>query len=647
MIRTLITCVGSGVGQSVVDSLYLNEKYYTIGCDASRNLYATSLCDEFVFMPYVEHSKYADHVLNLCIDYNIDILIPGHDFELLLYSKNIDKFHKKGIKVIVSEPDLIEVSRNKQHWYDYFFNLGCNIVPTLSVKEFKLNPIEDFYPSIVKPAAGSASQGIRIINNIQDLDGTNDDDIIQPYLFPEESDSNFTSIVKAVKNGKFIQKSEISIQLLFSSSSKFSGIFISKNTLKNGIPIFVDPIDPDNFSHMNEVMKFVPILESKKVKGPVNIQGRITEKGLFFFEMNMRFTGITGTRALLGFNEVDLLINNFLNLTYDKIENYAINKLGVRQVACSTISRPGIIDSNSTITILGGGSLIGQNFILNKLRDHKRINLIVRDQSIKKYKDIFSNTNIKLIGLNSSSLQQTLCNSDVFINFASALAYEKDELKFDAIRNIFSVVKKIMKGNIPFIINISSQSVYPQNINIKKAEDHELENISSYAFQKIIIEDYFNSVSEMYPNSTVLSLRLPRVISPRNIQQSGFFGKLIKQYKLGEKIEISNPQNNLNLIHIDDVINSIQFILDNKLKIHSNKVLNVSGVNLTLKDYCNKIKELIVSNGEFVFSKETLISNSSMIDGTKIEKLGFKPLKSLDDIIIELNENSLIKKTIL
>lgn len=644
MIRTLITCVGSGVGQSVVDSLYLNEKYYTIGCDASRNLYATSLCDEFVFMPYVEHSKYADHVLNLCIDYNIDILIPGHDFELLLYSKNIDKFHKKGIKVIVSEPDLIEVSRNKQHWYDYFFNLGCNIVPTLSVKEFKLNPIEDFYPSIVKPAAGSASQGISIANNFQDLERTNDDDIIQPYLFPEESDVNFTSIVKAVKNGKFIQKSEISIQLIFSDSSKLSGLFISKNTLKNGIPIFVDPIDLDNFSYIDEVMKFVPILESKKVKGPVNIQGRITKKGLFFFEMNMRFTGITGTRALLGFNEVDFLINNFLHSTNDKIENYSINKLGVRQVACSTISRSEILNINSTITILGGGSLIGQNFISKKLSDHKRINLIVRDQSIEKYKNIFSDTNIKLIGLNSNSLQQALCNTDVFINFASALAYEKDEFKFDAIRNIYSVVKKIMKGNIPFIINISSQSVYPQSLNIKKTEDHELENSSSYAFQKIIIEDYFNSVSEIYPNSTVLSLRLPRVISPRNIEQSGFFGRLIKQYKSGEKIKISNPQNNMNLIHIDEVINSIQFVLDNKLKIHSNKVLNVSGVNLSLKDYCNKVSELIVSNGEFVFSNETFISNSSMIDGTKIEKLGFKPLKGLDEIIIELNENFSVKK---
>src|SRR5690606_14939642 len=178
---------------------------------------------------------------------------------------------------------------------------------------------------------GSASQGISIINNIHELDGLNDDDIIQPYLFPEESDKNYDQIALAVKNGQFLQMSEISIQLIFNKDSNLSGIFISKNTLKNGVSVFVDPINPDKFQYLDEILKFVPILESHGVKGPVNIQGRITPNGLFFFEMNMRFTGITGNRALLGFNEVDFLVRDFLDLPTTELKNYALNKVGVRQ----------------------------------------------------------------------------------------------------------------------------------------------------------------------------------------------------------------------------------------------------------------------------------------------------------------------------
>src|SRR5690606_31961439 len=159
-----------------------------------------------------------------------------------------------------------------------------------------------------------------------------------------------------------------------------SGIFISKNTLKNGVPVFVDPINPDKFQYLDEILKFVPILESHGVKGPVNIQGRITPNGLFFFEMNMRFTGITGNRALLGFNEVDYLTLNFLGLESELI-GYSYNKVGVRQVACSTIIRQNKKQYKDTLTIIGGGSNIGKIFIQENRANFKSINLIVRNGS--------------------------------------------------------------------------------------------------------------------------------------------------------------------------------------------------------------------------------------------------------------------------
>src|SRR5690606_35584161 len=99
-------------------------------------------------------------------------------------------------------------------------------------------------------------------------------------------------------------------------------------------------------------------LEGRGVRGPVNIHGRITPKGLFFFEMNMRFTGITGNRALLGYNEVDYLLRDALGMPCE-LNNYSFNKVGVRQVACTTIPRQGKMQENETLTVLGGGSKVG------------------------------------------------------------------------------------------------------------------------------------------------------------------------------------------------------------------------------------------------------------------------------------------------
>src|SRR5690606_34063237 len=106
---------------------------------------------------------YIDHLIELCLKESVDLLIPGHDHELLLFSKEIHRFHEKNIEVIVSEPEVIDVSRDKLRWYEYFSKYGCRIVPTYAVKEFKKNPDLSIFPAIVKPAGGSASQGISIL----------------------------------------------------------------------------------------------------------------------------------------------------------------------------------------------------------------------------------------------------------------------------------------------------------------------------------------------------------------------------------------------------------------------------------------------------------------------------------------------------
>lgn len=644
MKTVLITCVGSGVGQSVVDSLKLVKGYKIIGADGTHNVYAKSFCHDFVISSNMTNDNYTDDIINICLEKKVDIVIPGHDQELLIFSKNINKFNSKNLKVLVSEPRIIEISRNKQIWHDFFVKNGCKIVPTYSLKDYISNPDKSFLPAIVKPAGGSASQGISIINNIEELKNLNEEDIIQPYLFPEKTDKNYDLIKKQVSKGKFVQMSEISIQLLFSTESKLKGIFISKNTLKNGVPIFIDPIDPKKFKYLNEILNFIPVLEINKVCGPVNLQGRITDKGLYFFEMNMRFTGITGNRALLGFNEVDYLIKNFLGIqNVNKLEGFSFNKLGVRQVACTTIPRLNISPSQSTITIFGGGSKIGRLFVDSIYNKFKKINLIVRKSSLSKYESLFDNKRIQFIEMESNDLQQVLCRTDFFVNFTSALAYEPDKLKFDAIRNVYKITEMLKHANIDVIINISSQSVYPQNENVKKNEDFPIQADTAYSFQKVIIEEFFENIAVNVPHSKVISLRLPRVINPQDIEYCGYFGKLVKQYLNNEQIIINYPNNNTNLIHVLDVIDAIEFVLNNKNNLSNYSVFNVSGNNESIKDYCFVIDSTCNSGGSFTYGEESLMNSSSMIDGTILEKLGWKRKYSTLSIVKQMIDSILLK----
>lgn len=644
MAKVLVTCVGSGVGQSIVDSLNLYKNHKIVGIDANRNVYAYHFCDYFFTAPSIYSNGYLDFLLELCLKEYIDIIIPGHDYELHLLASNIQIFHDKEIQVLVSRPDIIKVSRDKLLWYNYFIEHGCPIVPTFRVKDFKKKPNYEIFPAIVKPSGGSASQGISILNEIKELDSVSDEDIIQPYLFPTKDDPNYETIQITIEKGKFVQMSEISIQLIFSYNSEFKGIFISKNVLKNGVPVHVNPVHPNDFEYIDDIMTFVPICIEKKVKGPVNIQGRITDKGLICFEMNMRFTGITGNRMQLGFNEVPYLVNDFLGLPPEELHSYATNKYGVRQVACTTIPKEKVDrDTSLVITVLGAGSNIGSGFVneLVKSKKYKKLFLVCRDQSYDKYVDLFPFERTEIIKISEKKEEYAYCNSDIVINFASALAYQKNTEIYDAIQFQHQQVQKIVKSNVSLVINISSQSVYNQNNNQPKKEDDPVVIDDTYSFQKYFAEEMFQTIHTHSPSIKVISLRFSRIIGTyfENSKPQGFFIKVIGSIINDKVVNIPYPSNNINLLDIRDAISAILFLMYEAHWSSLPKVINIGGFNTTIKQYCmDVLNQLNLTSRRHLlnFAENNFVETSSMLDTNLVESMNWKPKYTIEDIIESL-----------
>lgn len=644
MANILVTCAGSGVGQSVLDSLHLTGLHRITGCDLKSNVFAYNYCHSFHLAKGIYDPDYLDFILALCKKEAIDLVIPGHDHELLLFSAQRDRFSEQNIEVMVSRPDIIEISRDKYLWYQYFSQFGCQIVPTQRVCEFRNNPDPSFFPAIIKPAGGSASQGIHILHNADELEGIKDEDIIQPYLFPLPDDPNYPAIQKAIQNRRFVQLSEISIQLVLSRQSQSEGIFISRNTLKDGVPMFVDPIEPASFAYISEIQKMVTILQEKQVSGPVNLQGRITSRGLVLFEMNMRFTGITGTRAMLGFNEVEFLINNFLDKPTCQLAGNASDKLGVRQVGCATIPRPHKdLSSKPSYTLWGAGGYIGAHFLAELIKTgcYKNIYLICRSASFEHYVNRFTEPGIRVIPEGDSFLQSAYCFSDILINFSGARANTDDTQQYEAILFQHRQLQQLEKANIPFIINVSSQSVYDQHKDLKKTEDSELKTDNLYAFQKRISEDFFHTLSEKKPANQVISLRLSRVIGAGSSNQKpeGFFAQVIQSLCTNQTIHIPHPNNKINLIDIRDVSGAIMHLIQQRQERRFPPLLNIGGSNLTLRQYCDMVistlglrekKDLL----HYASSEKT--ETSSLISSELANKNGWTPSYSIEQSIKEM-----------
>ncbi|MBL4887008.1 MAG: NAD-dependent epimerase/dehydratase family protein [Flavobacteriaceae bacterium] len=387
-------------------------------------------------------------------------------------------------------------------------------------------------------------------------------------------------------------------------------------------------------------MKFVIICKEKKVKGPVNIQGRITDKGIVFFEMNMRFTGITGNRAQLGFNEVDFLVDNFLGLQ-GKLNGYAKNKLGVWQVACTTISRIKIKEkAKNTLTVLGAGGNIGSFFIHELIKENNFhcINMICRESSYHKYQSMFLFDGINITKDTDQIAQSVYSQSDVLVNFVGALAHKPDKEKYDAIIFQYEQLQKIIKANIPLVINVSTQSVYDQTLDLEKDENAEIMINNLYAFQKYLTENFYKSINFFSPSTKVVSLRFSRVIGTyfTNEKPKGFFANVIDAVINDENIEIPNPENKINLIDIRDVISAILFIINKTNWESLPKILNVGGTNLSIKQYCDHVIETLglLSKKHFInFADNSDVKISSMIDSSLFKKFNWSPEFTIEETI--------------
>ncbi len=164
-------------------------------------------------------------------------------------------------------------------------------------------------------------------------------------------------------------------------------------------------------------------------------------------------------------------------------------------------------------------------------------------------------------------------------------------------------------------------------------EESPLRPISGYGKDKVEVEKAY------LDKGTAVTLRLATVfgVSPRMRTDLLVNDFVYRAYK-DKSIVLFEENYRRNYIHIRDVAKTFVFAIDQYDKMKGQPYnVGLSSANLTKRELCEKIKEYIpdfyfhsAPIGEDPDKRDYLVSNE------KLESLGWKPDKSLDDGIIEL-----------
>lgn len=308
MITIGVTAVGSGIGQSVLRSLGFSDlDYRVVGLDISAYNSGIQWVDRPRIVPRVGDERYVARLLEIVEQEGIEFLIPGLDSELPVLAALRERLAAIGCHVLVSSPEVIALSADKLETWRWSEDLGLPFVPTWTVTDALERASELDYPVIVKPRFGSASAGIRLVTDAAGLaeEPASTARIVQPYLEPRALD-----LGPAGAEGVLDQTHEVSAQYLIGPDASILGTFVSLNRLKDGVPVRIEPILDAPW--LDEPQRIVEQLAALGARGPLNLQGRLTADGrLLAFELNARYTGITGVRAMMGYREVEAAVRAF------------------------------------------------------------------------------------------------------------------------------------------------------------------------------------------------------------------------------------------------------------------------------------------------------------------------------------------------
>ena len=153
------------------ENLYVGDKI--VATDMQLSAPALQVADVKIQVPAVYDPEYVNITLRICEEQKIDALFSLNDLELPILAENKARFEAIGVKVVVSDPKVIDIAFDKYKTAQWVESLGLTAPKTyVRLEDCKkaLAAGEIDFPLFMKPRWGSGSIGLESIADMKELD---------------------------------------------------------------------------------------------------------------------------------------------------------------------------------------------------------------------------------------------------------------------------------------------------------------------------------------------------------------------------------------------------------------------------------------------------------------------------------------------
>lgn len=144
-----------------------------VATDMQLTAPALQVADVKIQVPAVYDPQYINITLDICKEQKIDALISLNDLELPILAEQKEKFEALGVKVIVSDTQVIEICFDKYKTAQWIESLGLKSPKTyvrLADAKAAIASGKICFPLFLKPRWGSGSIGLETVEDMEELE---------------------------------------------------------------------------------------------------------------------------------------------------------------------------------------------------------------------------------------------------------------------------------------------------------------------------------------------------------------------------------------------------------------------------------------------------------------------------------------------
>ena len=321
----LLTSVGRRA--YIID--YLRDVYKKLGLvgniiatNSDMNTTAMSVADKAFESPIIYDEKYIPFLLEICKSEKIDMLISLFDIDLMILAKNKSRFEEMGVKVIVSNENIINICNDKFEMLKYLKKINMPVPKTCIDLEEALKETDfDKNSYILKPRWGMGSLSIFEAENKKELEVLYEKakrSIQKSYLRFESG----VDIDRAILIQEKIKGDEYGLDIFNNFKGENLTVTVKRKlAMRSGETDIAKVIENKELEDIGK-----KIAESLKHIGNLDMDILFDGQSAYIIDMNARFGGGYPFTHSAGVNELEALIRLCKN---EKVNDLSVKKYGL------------------------------------------------------------------------------------------------------------------------------------------------------------------------------------------------------------------------------------------------------------------------------------------------------------------------------